>query len=67
MRNKPHVMDGLSVIVADEVHLINDSSRGPTMEINLTRFLHSKNLVQIILLLILSKKINKFYLLKVLL
>lgn len=50
MRNKPHVMDGLSVIVADEVHLINDSSRGPTMEINLTRFLHSKNLVQIIAL-----------------
>ena len=50
MRNKPELMQGLSVIIADEVHLIHDSSRGPTMEVNLTRFLHSKKQVQIIAL-----------------
>jgi len=50
MRNRPEVMQGLSVIIADEVHLIHDFSRGPTMEINLTRFLHSNNHVQIIAL-----------------
>ncbi len=50
MRNKPELLQGVSVIVADEVHLIHDSSRGPTMEINLTRFLHSKKHVQLIAL-----------------
>ena len=50
MRNKPELLQGLSVIVADEVHLIHDSSRGPTMEVNLTRFLHSKKHVQLIAL-----------------
>ncbi len=50
MRNRPEVMEGLSVIIADEVHLIHDFSRGPTMEINLTRFLYSNSDVQIIAL-----------------
>ena len=49
MRNKPEIMEGLSII-ADEVHLIHDYSRGPTMEINLTRFLNSDSDVQIIAL-----------------
>jgi len=50
MRSKPEVMEGLSIIIADEVHLIHDYSRGPTMEINLTRFLNSDSDVQIIAL-----------------
>ena len=50
MRNKPQIMEGLSIIIADEVHLIHDYSRGPTMEINLTRFLYSENSIQIIAL-----------------
>ena len=50
MRNRPEVMEGLSIIIADEVHLIHDFSRGPTMEINLTRFLYSNSDVQIIAL-----------------
>ena len=50
MRNKPELMEGLSIIIADEVHLIHDYSRGPTMEINLTRFLYSNSNVQIIAL-----------------
>ena len=36
-RNKPEVIAGISIVVADEVHLVNDSSRGPTMEVNLAR------------------------------
>ena len=50
MRNRPEIMQGLSIIIADEVHLIHDFSRGPTMEINLTRFLFSNKNVQIIAL-----------------
>ena len=50
MRNRPEIMQGLSIIIADEVHLIHDFSRGPTMEINLTRFLYSNKKVQIIAL-----------------
>jgi len=50
MRNRPEIMQGLSIIIADEVHLIHDFSRGPTMEINLTRFLYSNKNVQIIAL-----------------
>ena len=36
-RNRPEIIAGISVVVADEVHLVNDSSRGPTMEVNLAR------------------------------
>jgi len=31
----------VKVVVADEIHLINDASRGPTMEVNLTKFMLS--------------------------
>lgn len=40
MRSKPEVLRRVSVVVADEFHLVNDSHRGPTMEINLTRIRH---------------------------
>jgi len=29
----------VKVVVADEIHLINDASRGPTMEVNLAKFM----------------------------
>ena len=34
MRSKSEVLRRVSVVVADEFHLVNDSHRGPTMEIN---------------------------------
>ncbi|MBT6971898.1 MAG: DEAD/DEAH box helicase, partial [Euryarchaeota archaeon] len=36
-RNRPDVISGVSVVIADEIHLVNDSSRGPTLEVNLAR------------------------------
>ena len=36
IRNRSEVMSNVSIIVADEFHLMNDVSRGPTLEINLT-------------------------------
>ncbi len=38
LRLKVDWLDRLKLIVADEVHLINDSSRGPTLEVTLARF-----------------------------
>ena len=47
MRTKPDRMANVSVIVADEFHLLNDTSRGPTLEINLTRLRHLRPEAQI--------------------
>ncbi len=43
-------MANVSVIVADEFHLLNDGSRGPTLEINLTRLRHLRPKAQIVAL-----------------
>jgi len=37
LRHRAHWMDDLSLVVADEIHLINDADRGPTLEIVLAR------------------------------
>ncbi|MEC7411227.1 MAG: DEAD/DEAH box helicase, partial [Candidatus Thermoplasmatota archaeon] len=50
MRTKPDRMANVSVIVADEFHLLNDTTRGPTLEINLTRLRHLRPDAQIIAL-----------------
>ena len=50
MRQNKGVLRKVSVIVADEFHLLNDSSRGPTMEINLARIRHLVPEAQIITL-----------------
>jgi helicase len=38
LRHKVDWLNKLRLIVADEVHLINDTSRGPTLEVTLARF-----------------------------
>ncbi|HIH97615.1 MAG TPA: DEAD/DEAH box helicase [Thermoplasmata archaeon] len=38
LRHRTTWLSELKVVVADEVHLINDPSRGPTLEVTLTRF-----------------------------
>ncbi|MEM4728517.1 MAG: DEAD/DEAH box helicase [Thermoplasmata archaeon] len=38
LRHRARWLSSLSVIVADEVHLIGDPERGPTLEVLLTRF-----------------------------
>ncbi len=40
LRHKSDWLDSLSVVVADEIHLINDAKRGPTLEVTLARLLH---------------------------
>jgi len=50
MRSKSEVLSRVSIVVADEFHLLNDSHRGPTMEINLARIRHLLPDAQIITL-----------------
>ena len=50
VRNRSEVMSNVSIIVADEFHLLNDVSRGPTLEINLTKLRYLKPNAQIIAL-----------------
>ncbi|NCG01503.1 MAG: DEAD/DEAH box helicase, partial [Euryarchaeota archaeon] len=50
MRNRSELMANVSIVVADEFHLMNDSTRGPTLEINLTRLRYLRPKAQIIAL-----------------
>ena len=50
MRNRDGFLNQVSIVVADEVHLIHDHSRGPTMEVNLARVKHERPDAQIIAL-----------------
>ena len=50
IRSKSEVLRRVAVVVADEFHLVNDSHRGPTMEINLARIRHLLPEAQIITL-----------------
>lgn len=50
MRNQSEVVSNVSIVVSDEFHLLNDPSRGPTLEINLTKLRHYRPDAQIIAL-----------------
>ncbi|HIK78367.1 MAG: hypothetical protein CXT69_03485 [Methanobacteriota archaeon] len=50
MRTKPDLINNVSIVIADEFHLIHDMSRGPTMEVNLARLRHWRPKAQIIAL-----------------
>ena len=50
IRNRSETMSNVSIIIADEFHLLNDATRGPTLEINLTKLRHLKPKAQIIAL-----------------
>ena len=50
IRNRSEVMANVSIIIADEFHLLNDVSRGPTLEINLTKLRYLRPTAQIIAL-----------------
>ncbi|MCD6448718.1 MAG: DEAD/DEAH box helicase [Thermoplasmata archaeon] len=49
IRHKATWINDVGVVVADEIHLINDFSRGPTLEVNLAKFM-LMNPVQVIAL-----------------
>ena len=42
MRNQPAIMERIGIVVADELHLLNDISRGPTLEVVLARLRHAR-------------------------
>ena len=50
LRHKSELVTNLTCVVADEFHLMNDSTRGPTLEINLTRLRHIRPDAQLIAL-----------------
>ncbi|MEM0085241.1 MAG: ATP-dependent DNA helicase [Candidatus Methanomethylicia archaeon] len=37
LRNKPSWINDINIVVADEIHLINDQERGPTLEVVLSK------------------------------
>jgi helicase len=48
LRNKPQWMNEVKVVVADEIHLINDDDRGPTLEVVLAKLLSTNPQSQVI-------------------
>ncbi|MCS7120450.1 MAG: DEAD/DEAH box helicase [Nitrososphaerota archaeon] len=50
LRHRAHWIDNISLLVADEVHLLNDGERGPTLEVVLARLLQIKPDIQVLAL-----------------
>ncbi len=50
LRRKPSFLDRVGLVIADEVHLLHDKSRGPTLEMNLARIRYLAPHAQIIAL-----------------
>jgi len=50
LRHRTHWLERLSVVVADEVHLMNDPGRGPTLEITLSKLKQINPRAQIVAL-----------------
>lgn len=50
LRHRPDWLRAISLVVADEVHLLHDPSRGPTLEVTLTRLMNLNPDVQVIAL-----------------
>lgn len=50
LRHKAKWMDEISLVVADEVHLLNEAERGPTLEVVLARLMQTNSDIQILAL-----------------
>ncbi|MEM2711324.1 MAG: DEAD/DEAH box helicase [Candidatus Bathyarchaeia archaeon] len=50
LRHRAKWIDDISLVVADEVHLLNEADRGPTLEIVLARFMQINPEIQILAL-----------------
>jgi len=50
LRHRTKWLDSISLVVADEVHLLNESERGPTLEIVLARLMQVNPCIQILAL-----------------
>ena len=50
LRHRTKWMDNISLVIADEVHLLNEAERGPTLEIVLARLMQVNPRIQILAL-----------------
>ena len=50
MRHGSRWMDGVGMVIADEIHLIHDPGRGPTLEVILTKMMRKNKNMQMIAL-----------------
>ena len=50
LRHRVKWMDDISLVVADEVHLLNDGDRGPTLEVVLARLMQINPMIQVLAL-----------------
>ncbi len=50
LRHRAKWMDSISLVIADEIHLLNEAGRGPTLEIVLARLLQVNPNIQILAL-----------------
>ena len=50
LRHRAKWMESISAVIADEVHLLNDAGRGPTLEIVLARLMQCNPNIQILAL-----------------
>lgn len=50
LRHKTDWIEKISLVVADEIHLLNDASRGPTLEVTLTRLMELNPNLQLLAL-----------------
>ncbi len=50
LRHRTKWMDEISLVIADEVHLLNDAKRGPTLEVVLARLMQVNPEIQILAL-----------------
>jgi helicase len=50
LRHRARWMDDVSLVIADEVHLLNDADRGPTLEVVLARLMQINPEVQLLAL-----------------
>jgi helicase len=50
LRHRTKWLDNISLVIADEVHLLNDAERGPTLEIVLARLMQVNPRIQILAL-----------------
>jgi helicase len=50
LRHRAKWMDNISLVIADEVHLLNEAGRGPTLEIVLARLMQINPRIQILAL-----------------
>jgi helicase len=59
LRHRAEWMEEISLIVSDEVHLLNDAERGPTLEVVLARLMQINPYLQILLLSATINNINE--------